>query len=259
MICINKSYKANSIRLERSNERNGGIYNDISCTLGSAAFGRVSLDDANYGALMNTVMKQYIDKAMTFAEYVKLIDDLLAEGKTTGPVQSEAMFGYGKINRQRMLRLEKTAELNADVLTRFQNVGQKMIWLVITEGWCGDAAQNIPVIEKMAAESNNIETLYLLRDENPELIDKFLTGGGRAIPKLIVLDAETLDVLGSWGARPEAAQQLYKELKLRGVEKLLIMENLQRWYNADRNQAIQSEFVKYIEQWEGKAAAEARA
>ncbi len=49
---------------------------------------------------------------MSFAEYLKLIDELLLEGKTTGENQSEAMFGYGKLNRQRMKRLEKTVELN---------------------------------------------------------------------------------------------------------------------------------------------------
>lgn len=57
-------------------------------------------------------MKQYVDNSMTFAEYIKLIDDLLLDGKTTGPKQSEAMFGYGKLNRQRMHRLEKTVTLN---------------------------------------------------------------------------------------------------------------------------------------------------
>ncbi len=57
-------------------------------------------------------MKNYVEKSMTFAEYLKLIDDLLLEGKTTGEIQSGAMFGYGKLNRQRMKRLEKTVELN---------------------------------------------------------------------------------------------------------------------------------------------------
>jgi len=204
-------------------------------------------------------MKQYLEKAMSFAEYIKLIDDLLMDGKTTGPKQSEAMFNYGKLNRQRMHRLEKTVELNPEVKAAAEQAKRKQIWLVITEGWCGDAAQNIPVIEKIAAASSNIETRYVLRDENLELIDRYLTGGARSIPKLIAIDRETLEVIGTWGARPVAAQELFEELKSRGVEKPLIMENLQRWYNADKNQSIQADFARLIEQWDGKSEAGAGA
>jgi hypothetical protein len=205
-------------------------------------------------------MKEYLDKSLTYSEYIKLIDDLLLDGKTTGPNQSEAMFGYAKLNRQRMHRLEKTVDLSVELSEAVKRAQRKMIWLVITEGWCGDAAQNIPVIEKIAAASSNIETRYVLRDENLELIDQFLTGGARSIPKLIALDAWTFEVLGTWGARPAAAQELYNELKARNLEKPLIMENLQRWYNDDKSRSIQLEFAQLIEQWEaapGSAAAAA--
>ncbi len=201
------------------------------------------------------MMKEYVEKAITFVEYRKLIDDLLQDGKTTGPTQSEAMFSYGKLNRQRMHRLEKTVELTSDLKIAAKDVDRKMVWLIITEGWCGDAAQNLPVIEKIARESINIETRYLLRDENLDLIDRYLTDGGRAIPKLIALDTETLEVLGTWGARPTAAQELYGEMKNQGLAKSLIMENLQRWYNADKNQAIQAEFEILLSQWSEKAEA----
>ena len=202
-------------------------------------------------------MKEYLEKARTYEEYVKLIDDFLLEGKTTGPIQSEAMFGYGKLNRQRMQRLEKTVELADNVKAAAGKLNRKIIWLIITEGWCGDAAQNIPVIEKIAAESINIETRYILRDENLELIDRYLTEGGRAIPKLIALDGETLQVLGSWGARPAAAQELYHQMKKQGIGKPLIMENLQRWYNADKNRAIQAEFGILLSKWSAKTEASA--
>jgi hypothetical protein len=204
-------------------------------------------------------MKEYIEKSMTFAEYIKLIDDLLLDGKTTGPKQSDAMFNYGRLNRQRMHRLEKTVELNESLREKVQNNKRKMIWLVITEGWCGDAAQNVPVIEKIAgASGDSIETRYVLRDENLELMDAYLTGNARSIPKLIALDAGTLAEIGTWGPRPAAAMDLFIELRKRGLEKPLIMENLQRWYLADKNQAIQTEFEKLLEDWqEPKEAAAA--
>ena len=198
-------------------------------------------------------MKNYIEKSLTYAEYIKLIDDLLLEGKTTGPVQSEAMFNYGKLNRQRMHRLEKTVELHALLKKKAQNVGQKWIWLIITEGWCGDAAQNIPTIEKIAAENPKIETRYVLRDENLELIDKYLTNNARSIPKLICLDAETLQEIGTWGPRPQAAMDYFYEMRESGMEKPQMMENLQRWYLKDKENSIQIEFETLLDEWQEKA------
>jgi len=195
-------------------------------------------------------MKNYLEKSMSYAEYIKLIDDLLLDGKTTGTNQSEAMYNYGKLNRQRMHRLEKTVVLNESLREKVQNNKRKMIWLILTEGWCGDAAQNIPSIEKIAAASaGSVETRYVLRDENLELMDAYLTHNARSIPKLIALDAETLEELGTWGPRPLAAMDLFLESRASGLEKPLIMENLQRWYIADKNQAIQTEFEKLFEDW----------
>ena len=154
-------------------------------------------------------MKEYIEKSMTFAEYIKLIDDLLLEGKTTGMNQSDAMFNYGKLNRQRMHRLEKTVNLEESLKEKTRSLDVRWIWLVITEGWCGDAAQNIPLIEKIAAENEGIETRYVLRDENLELMDEYLTNNARSIPKLICLDAETLEEIGTWGPRPQIAMEYF--------------------------------------------------
>ena len=202
-------------------------------------------------------MKNYIDRSMSFTEYLALIDGLLAEGKTTGPNQSEALSNYARLNRQRMWRLHKTIELDPGIAMMAAANDRRMLWLIITEGWCGDAAQNIPIIEKIAAESVNIETRYILRDENLGLMDRFLTNGSRAIPKLIALDAETLEVLGTWGARPAKGQQFFQELKETGVEKNEISERLQRWYNEDKGRSLQTEFVGLIETWQGAQLAKA--
>ncbi len=194
-------------------------------------------------------MKSYIEKSITFAEYLKLIDDLLAKGKTTGTNQSEAMFNYGKLNRQRIKRLEKTIELNESLKEKARRNNLKMIWLIITEGWCGDAAQNIPIIEKIASESANIETRYVLRDENLELMDAYLTNNARSIPKLICLDGETLEEIGTWGPRPQAAMDYFYEMREQEIEKLQMMENLQRWYLQDKEQSLEAEFEKLLDGW----------
>ena len=198
-------------------------------------------------------MKEYIEKSMTFAEYIKLIDDLLLDGKTTGTVQSDAMFNYGKLNRQRMHRLEKTVNLEEHLNEKIRGLNVNWIWLIITEGWCGDAAQNIPIIEKIAAENEGIETRYVLRDENLELMDKYLTDNARSIPKLICLDAETLEEIGSWGPRPQIAMEYYLEMRNAGeLEKPQMMENMQRWYLKDKEESVQTEFSVLLDEWMNK-------
>lgn len=200
-------------------------------------------------------MREFVEKAMSFAEYERLIDGLLAEGKTTGPVQSDEMHLYAKLNRQRMSRLEKTIEPDTEAEGLLGRLDTDQYWLVITEGWCGDAAQNIPVIEKLASANDGIETRYLLRDEHPELIDQFLTNGARSIPVLIAIDKRSFRVLGKWGSRPKAAQKLFTELRSLGLEKSEINEKLQRWYNKDRGRSLQFEIAELAQNWAAKRSA----
>ena len=191
-------------------------------------------------------MKSYYEKAMTYAEYISLIDNLADEGKSTGE-QTEDRVYFTKLNRQRMKRLNKTVVISDELKNKVRNLKSKLIWLILTESWCGDAAQNLPVIEKIAAESEMIETRYLLRDENPELMDQFLTNGGRAIPILICVDAETFTPTGHWGSRPKAIQEYFLELKASGMEKGEMMELVQRRYNLDKEKSIQDDFTRLIE------------
>jgi hypothetical protein len=201
-------------------------------------------------------MRDYLSKSLKYSEYLALIDELLAQGKTTGAEQSESMLEYAKLNRQRMRRIEKTMVIGPEVGGALVANRRPMVWLVLTEGWCGDAAQAIPVIERIAALARNIETRYVLRDENPALMDAYLTNGARSIPKLIALDAESFEVLGTWGPRPYAAVEYFVKMKNEGLEKAQISENLQRWYNDDKTRSIQREFADLIAEWNsGRSAA----
>lgn len=197
-------------------------------------------------------MQNYIEKSMTYDEYVHLIDEVVAAKRTTGPNQSEELAHYTKLNQYRMERLEKTVVLNESLIETVRNLQLNWFWLVLTEAWCGDAAQNIPIIEKIAKENSGIQTRYLLRDENLELMDKYLTNGGRAIPKLICLNAETLEELGTWGSRPQAADDYFKELKAQGLEKPAIIEKVVRWYISDETKSLQAEFEIVVAQWADK-------
>ncbi|WP_303309815.1 thioredoxin family protein [Hymenobacter sp. BT730] len=185
--------------------------------------------------------------AYTYGNYRRLIDKLQAEGKTTGTQQSEMLTHYTHLNVQRMQRLDKTTQVLPELQTALQHLQHAYHWLILTEGWCGDAAQIVPVLEAIAQTSNGrISTHYLLRDETPDLMDRYLTNGGRSIPKLIVLNADTLTEVAQWGPRPAEAQQLFQDMKARGASHEEFAEELHGWYARNKTQSTQQELLQLV-------------
>lgn len=192
-------------------------------------------------------MKQLIAKisenAISYPEYRTLVHDLLSVGKSTGPIQSEALTNYSLLNDRRMKRLDKTIKISDETKAVFKSITEKQTWLVLTEGWCGDAAQNLPVIQKLATENENIALKIVLRDEYLELMDLFLTNGGRSIPKVIVLDAQN-NVQHTWGPRPTLATKMMTDYKAKnGSIDAQFKQDLQVWYNKNKGQSVQEDFV----------------
>jgi hypothetical protein len=185
----------------------------------------------------------------TYADYRDNLIDLLSQGKTTGTDHSEAMLHYAKMNLQRMKRVEKTTVLNDSLLEVLKGLKNKYKFLVITEGWCGDAAQIVPVIDKIvSAMPDQFDLKLVLRDENLPLIDAHLTNGGRAIPVLLVLDDQDNLVLPKWGPRPQILQDLMASWKKENLEMEVIAEQLHGWYAKDKTQAIQQELAEIFKQ-----------
>jgi hypothetical protein len=194
---------------------------------------------------LSTIILNSWNNAMTYSEYKSLLISLMANHKTTGSDQSEKMVHYAHLNLQRMKRVEKTVQLSDLLLEKLQTC-QPQKWLIITEGWCGDAAQIVPALERIALESNGaIQTRYILRDEHLEIMDQFLTNGGRSIPKLIILNIEN-EIVGNWGPRPKTAQKLVNDLKLANESYENVAEQLHRWYAKDKTFTLQTEITSII-------------
>jgi hypothetical protein len=192
---------------------------------------------------MKEIIENSLKKTISYRDYRALVRNLLVEGKSTGSEQSVDLTNYSLLNNQRMQRLDKTIKISEETIQEFQKVSAPQTWLVITEGWCGDAAQNLPVLNKIATASDHIDLRVVLRDENIELMDLFLTNGGRSIPKLIALDKEN-NVINSWGPRPTVATKMVADyIKKNGVLDLEFKQDLQIWYNKDKGQSVQEDFV----------------
>jgi hypothetical protein len=199
-------------------------------------------------ALQPVLTPERLAAAHTYASYRQLIDDLLAQGKTTGPKQSAVLTTYTRLNVQRMRRLDKTVHLLPELQTAVNNLHQTYVWLIITEGWCGDASQIVPVLEAAAqASAGRISTRYVLRDEHPDLMDRYLTNGSRSIPKLVVLHADSLLEAAHWGPRPAPAQTLLLNLKSRGATYEEYAEQVHGWYARDKTLTTQLELLALVQ------------
>src|SRR5690606_23256945 len=127
--------------------------------------------------------------------------------------KTEALINYTMLNERRMKRWDKTVKVSDEVIESLSNLKENITWLVLTESWCGDAAHVIPVIHKIAELSNNISLKLVYRDENEALMNEFLTNGSKSIPKLIMIDNHSGDVIDTFGPRPSKATELVNNYK----------------------------------------------
>lgn len=190
--------------------------------------------------------KNYWEQGMNYAEYRIMIADLHARGLTTGTNQSPEMLEYSRLNEHRMDRVEKRFVLQEDLHNRLENLSGPKYWLVLSEAWCGDAAQNLPALFQVSEHSGGKITLrILLRDEHPELMEQWLTKGGKSIPKLIQLN-EHFEVTGSWGPRPAEAQRMVNEARAGGEDHHIYAERIHKWYAHNNSADLQVELCALL-------------
>ena len=198
-------------------------------------------------AIRNHVSTTYTDRGMYYDEYRRLIDAFLMVGKSTAKRESESLVEYSKLNVVRMNRLDKTTEIIPELQKKISEISAPQTWLVLTEGWCGDAAQIVPVFNKIAELNNNIQLKLLLRDEHLELMSKYLTNGkSQSIPKLVVLD-EHNNELFTWGPRPAALQELFYHMKANAMNNDSIKEEIHKWYAKDKTVSIQKDLLVLLQ------------
>ncbi len=193
-----------------------------------------------------------MSKALNYDEYKNLVLECAEKNTTTGDEKLPERIEATKMNAQRMKRIDKQQQINENISAIVKNNKTKWNWVVLTESWCGDGAQNIPIISKIAAlNPQAIDLQFLLRDEHPELMDQCLTNGSRSIPKLICTDAKTGKVIGTWGPRPKKIQQMVTDLKSNdpNISHDLLVQNIHLWYGKDRGEALQEELEQVLSEW----------
>jgi hypothetical protein len=185
--------------------------------------------------------------ALDYKSYRAHVDELVAEGKTTGDTQNEKYLEYTKLNLVRMNRNEKTVVLNDTQLSDLKETPPTRM-LVIGDAWCGDTAQIIPVIEKMVEASEGKWEMHIIsRDTFPELIETYHTNGAKSVPKILFLN-ETNEVIATWGPRTASAVEILKKWKANQdtMSKEDFEKELHLWYAKDRGQEIINELLACV-------------
>ncbi|WP_235297614.1 thioredoxin family protein [Portibacter marinus] len=179
--------------------------------------------------------REYWEKGISYEDYLSNFSKEMRLGQ-------EVLYAqYLPQNWTRQLRIHRKTRFAGSMVEKIK----VQRWLVITEHWCGDASQIIPVFQKLADESEGkIEVRYVYRDQNPELIDTHLTDGrSRSIPIFLKLDNND-QVIKVYGPRPEEAQQLVKDSLLKGEDYNIPLHS---WYAKDRQQSILYDLWEFVD------------
>ena len=197
---------------------------------------------------MNTDIKnRIVSNALSYTQYINLTKIEIENTDVNSLDDAEkTLFDYKKLNLQRSERIEKHHTIDAELKSIILNIKTPQNWIVITENWCGDSAQNLPYIAALTKVNPEINFKILLRDSNLEVMDKYLTNGTRSIPKLIAFDEEWNELF-EWGPRPQAAKELMENLKNEGLPKTAKYEKLHLWYGRNRGKEIEQEFKQILQ------------
>jgi hypothetical protein len=189
----------------------------------------------------------------SFHEFCEMMTELVEHNSCTGELSPEHISST-KVNAFRINRIYNSIHVIPELKNEIRSLKENWDWVIISESWCGDGSQNVPIIAKIAAYSNNIRLRLILRDENPEIMSKHLTNGARAIPKLICINSLTNKEIGTWGPRPAVIAEKVVALKAEYPKMLKydFEKNLHHWYAQDKGLSLQNEFIQLVKTWKKK-------
>lgn len=194
-----------------------------------------------------SVIKESLHKSWSYTDYREKVHQLAVSEATTGEIQSEALIDYTQLNDRRMKRWDKTLKIPGEIQEKIIGLDRKLTFLVLTESWCGDASPSLPVMNKIAELNPNIDLRIVLRDENIDLMNQFLTNEAMSIPKLIIIDNDNEEVIADWGPRPSIATKMVSAYKAEhGKLTPEFKQDLQVWYNKDKGQNTLADIIDLL-------------
>ncbi len=199
-------------------------------------------------SLRYPITPELLAGGFSYSQFVEFTEQLVLENRTSGANQSEDYLSYTRMCLQRMVRWNKTSKVSEELKQLLLQVNQSQVWLIITEAWCGDGAQSIPHLAKLADLNPLIMLKIVLRDEHPDLMDAYLTNGARSIPKLVAMAADLQVELFTWGPKPKYLLDRHAAFKQNseGLTYPEFLEEIHLWYAKNKHKDLESEIYPLI-------------
>jgi hypothetical protein len=201
---------------------------------------------------MKYLPQDFETKRVSYEVFKESANTFLAHQLKLDVNSRDPYFSYIQQNQQRINRWDRKFAIMPEVLAQIQQIQRPLRLVAIVEAWCGDVSQILPGINHMVNQSDKLTLEVVYRDENLPLIDAFLTNGGRAIPIILITDAESQEILGSWGPRPSTPQAMMAEMKKKmagqpsdyssDLQRETI-ESIHAWYARDKGREVQTQFM----------------
>lgn len=194
-------------------------------------------------------LQNALEKAMTYQAFLELIEQLHQEEKATSFQDNPEFYKYSVLGFSRMKRIHKKVELNPKLVEIIKGIQEEQNWIIITESWCGDASQTVPIMARLAEVNSKINLRVVLRDSNLDYMQHYTTNGSISIPVLVMYDKDWNELM-TWGPRPAHAQNKVIEYKALPEPKPAYSElstDLQKWYNVDKGVTTQEEILALFE------------
>ena len=152
---------------------------------------------------------------------------------------------YARYNNERSEQVHQAYEVSANLREAVLKIDTPQLWMVLTEDWCGDSAYNLPVLVEAARLNPKIDLRIVLRDDNLDIMDHYLTGTARSIPKLVAFSEDGAEIF-RWGPRPEEAQRLRERLLEEGISGGEVSKKLIEWYDEGGWQLVDDELTQVL-------------
>ncbi|MCP4124728.1 MAG: thioredoxin family protein [Bacteroidetes bacterium] len=196
---------------------------------------------------MSGILLHQLQSAISNSTFLDVVRQAAAGGIQEPPYDELGFIGTTGVNLRRFENWESRVILNPDLISTISEKDMHMKWVLINEPWCSDGSFTQPVLNKIAgASEGRISLSILLRDKHPEVMDQFLTKGGRAIPKLIALNDQN-KVMWTWGPRPEELQdivgKIVRDPDCDHNEKIRVIT---RWSMKNKGVSMQRELLQLI-------------
>ncbi|GIV27179.1 MAG: thioredoxin [Bacteroidia bacterium] len=189
------------------------------------------------------IMNFKINQPLNTKEYIELFQQ---NANGIRKDYSDEYIPYLQLNYKRFERVIKNYDPSNEVINAFAKLSFQPKLYIITEPWCGDAAQSVPVFIKIWEKLNYSDITFILRDKNPDIMDLYLTDGNKRSIPIAIFEKPDGSEWFHWGPRPQKAQIIFDEVKKQSDRPEHAYEALQKFYNEDKGKSIEEELMKKL-------------